>query len=136
MQNITLGHCVYIKDQNNETNGRNRQKTLENMQETRFNQFRRFTRVYLTIYTFIQQEKLPERREQDYEINLLEDIPKRLNAKAYAIIVKEDKVLNQWLDKQLKTELIVESSSRYTTPCFYIFQRKIDLDDQYKTIGS
>jgi len=63
MQNITLGHCVYIKDQNNETNGRNRQKTLENMQETRFNQFRRFTRVYLTIYTFIQQEKLPERRE-------------------------------------------------------------------------
>ena len=35
---------------------------------------------------------------------------KKLNAKAYMITVKEDKVLNQQLDKQLKAELIVESS--------------------------
>ena len=34
--------------------------------------------------------------------------------------VKEDETLNQWLDKQLKAELIKESKSRYTVSCFYI----------------
>jgi len=33
---------------------------------------------------------------------------------------KKDKILNQWLDKQLKAELIVELSSRYIVLCFYI----------------
>jgi len=39
-------------------------------------------------------EKLLERREQNHEINLLEDMLKELNAKAYAMTVKEDKALN------------------------------------------
>jgi len=34
--------------------------------------------------------------------------------------LKEEEALNQWLDKQLKAGLIVESKSRYTAPCFYI----------------
>jgi len=34
--------------------------------------------------------------------------------------IKKDKTLNQWLDEQLKTELIVELSSRYMASCFYI----------------
>jgi len=34
--------------------------------------------------------------------------------------IKEDEALNQWLDKQLKVELIKESKSRYVAPCFYI----------------
>jgi len=34
--------------------------------------------------------------------------------------LKEEEALNQWLDKQLKTGLIVESKSRYMAPCFYI----------------
>ena len=42
-----------------------------------------------------------------------------LNIKAYVMKVKEDEVLNQQLDEQLKTGLIVESSSKYI-PCFYI----------------
>ena len=36
------------------------------------------------------------------------------------MIVKKDKVLNQWLEKQLKTGLIVKSSSKYVAPYFYI----------------
>jgi len=44
----------------------------------------------------------------------------KLNAKTYAIMVKKDKVLNQWLEEQLKIELIVESSSIYTALYFYI----------------
>ena len=65
-------------------------------------------------------EKLPERHEWDYEINLIEKAPKELNAKVYTMILKEEEALNQWLDEQLKAELIVESKSRYVAPCFYI----------------
>ena len=36
------------------------------------------------------------------------------------MILEEKEALNQWLDEQLKTGLIVESKSRYATPCFYI----------------
>jgi len=65
-------------------------------------------------------EKLLERYEWDHKINLTDETPKELNAKAYAIILKEEEALNQWLDKQLKAGLIVESKSRYVAPCFYI----------------
>ena len=34
--------------------------------------------------------------------------------------LKEEEALNQWLDKQLKARLIVESKSRYIVPYFYI----------------
>jgi len=43
-----------------------------------------------------------------------------LNAKAYAMTLKEEEVLNQWLDEQLKAGLIVESKLRYAAPYFYI----------------
>jgi len=43
-----------------------------------------------------------------------------LNAKVYAMILKEEKALNQWLDEQLKAGLIVKSKSRYAAPYFYI----------------
>jgi len=65
-------------------------------------------------------EKLPERQEWDHEINLMNEAPKELNTKVYAMTLKEEEVLNQWLDEQLKVDLIVESKSRYTAPCFYI----------------
>ena len=65
-------------------------------------------------------EKLLDRREWDHEINLTEDAPKKLNAKAYAMTIKEDKALNQQLDEQLKAGLIKESKSRCMAPCFYI----------------
>jgi len=68
-------------------------------------------------------EKLPERHEWDHEINLTDEVPKELNAKTYAMILKEEEALNQWLDKQLKTGLIVESKSRYAVPYFYILKK-------------
>jgi len=43
-----------------------------------------------------------------------------LNAKAYAMTLKEEEALNQWLNEQLKAGLIVESKSRYMAPYFYI----------------
>jgi len=53
-------------------------------------------------------------------INLLGNILKELNAKAYAMMVKEYEALNQWLEEQLKVGLIVESSSKYVVSYFYI----------------
>ena len=40
-------------------------------------------------------EKLLERQEWDYEINLLENTFKELNTKAYATTVKKEEALNQ-----------------------------------------
>ena len=78
--------------------------------------------IWLFTYLFNKKrfEKLPERWEWDHKINLMDEAPKELNAKAYTITLKKEKVLNQWLDKQLKTGLIVESKSRYAALCFYI----------------
>ena len=85
--------------------------------------------IWLFTYFFNKKrfKKLSEQREWDYKINLLEDTSKKLNAKAYAITIKEDEVLNQWLEKQLKIELIVESSSRYVIPYFCILKKNRSL---------
>jgi len=39
------------------------------------------------------------------------------------MIVKENKALNQWLNEQLKAELIVESSSQYIVSYLYILKK-------------
>ena len=65
-------------------------------------------------------KKLPDRREWNHEINLIGEAPKELNAKAYAMTIKEEEALNQWLDEQLKAGLIKKSKSRYMALCFYI----------------
>jgi len=46
-----------------------------------------------------------------------------LNTKAYAMMLKEEEALNQWLDEQLKAGLIIELKSRYAAPCFYISKK-------------
>ena len=53
----------------------------------------------------------------------MEETPRELNAKAYTMTIKEDEVLNQWLNEQLKAGLIKESKSRYVVPCFYILKK-------------
>jgi len=57
----------------------------------------------------------------------MDEALKELNAKAYTMTLKEEEALNQWLDKQLKTELIVESKSRYAAHCFYIQKKNSSL---------
>ena len=78
--------------------------------------------IWLFTYLFNKKKfkKLLEWRKWNHKINLIEDTLKELNAKAYIIIVKENEALNQWLNEQLKVELIVESSSQYTVLYFYI----------------
>ena len=72
-------------------------------------------------------EKLLEWHEWDHKKNLIKDAPKELNAKAYTMTLKEEEVLNQWLDKQLKADLIIESKLRYVALCFYIWKKDSSL---------
>ena len=80
--------------------------------------------VYIRPFTYLFNKKkfenLPERHEWDHKINLTDKVPKELNAKDYAMTLKKEEALNQWLDEQLKAGLIIESKSRYVVPCFYI----------------
>jgi len=79
-----------------------------------------YIRSFTHLFNKKKFEKLLERHEWDHEINLTDEAPRELNAKAYAMMLEEEEALNQWLDEQLKTGLIVESKSRYAAPCFYI----------------
>ena len=60
-----------------------------------------------------------------------------MNAKAYTMTLKKEEALNQWLDKQLKTGLIVESKSRYAAPCFYILKKdgSLQLVQDYRKLN-
>ena len=51
---------------------------------------------------------------------MIEEVSRELNVKVYAMTIKEEEVLNKWLDEQLDTGLIKESKSRYAAPYFYI----------------
>ena len=50
----------------------------------------------------------------------MEEAPRELNAKAYAMTLKKEEAFNQWLDEQSKARLIVKLKLRYVAPCFYI----------------
>ena len=79
-----------------------------------------YIQLFMHLFNKKKFEKLPERREWDYEINLMEEASRELNTKTYAMTIKEEEALNQWLDEQLKSELIKKSKLRYAAPCFYI----------------
>ena len=67
----------------------------------------------------------------------MEETPKKLNVKAYATTLKEEEALNQQLNKQLKTGLIVESKSRYAALYFYIPKkdRSLQLVQDYRKLN-
>ena len=79
-----------------------------------------YIQPFIHLFNKKKFEKLPEKYKQDHEINLMKEAPRELNAKAYAITLKEEETLNQWLDEQLKAGLIVKSKSQYVASCFYI----------------
>ena len=86
-----------------------------------------YIRPFTYLFNKKKFEKLPERHKWDHEINMTDEAPKKLNAKAYAMTLKEEEALNQWLNKQLKAGLIVESKSRYAVLCFYIPKKNSSL---------
>jgi len=53
-----------------------------------------YIQPFMHLFNKKKFKKLPERHEWDHEINLMEKAPKELNAKAYAMTLKEEKALN------------------------------------------
>ena len=96
-----------------------------------------YIRLFTHLFNKKKFEKLPERRKLDHKINLMNEALKELNAKAYAMTLKEEEALNQWLDEQLKAGLIVESKSRYAAPCFYILRKdgSLQLVQDYRKLN-
>jgi len=58
---------------------------------------------YIQPFTYLfnkkKFKKLLEKQEWDHEINLTEETPRELNAKAYAMTIKEEEALNKWLNE-------------------------------------
>ena len=54
-----------------------------------------YIRLFTHLFNKKKFEKLPEWWEWDHEINLMEEAPKKLNVKAYAMMIKEEEALNQ-----------------------------------------
>ena len=52
----------------------------------------KYIRLFTHLFNKKKFEKLPERHEWDHEINLTDEVPKELNAKAYAMTLKEEDV--------------------------------------------
>jgi len=96
-----------------------------------------YIQPFIHLFNKKKFEKLLERQEWDHKINLMDEALKELNAKAYMMSLKEEEALNQWLDKQLKAGLIVESKSRYAAPCFYIPKkdRSLQLVQDYRKLN-
>jgi len=53
-----------------------------------------YIRPFTHLFNKKKFKKLPERCEWDHEINLMEEAPRELNAKAYAMTLKEEEALN------------------------------------------
>ena len=94
------------------------------MEKLAKNQTRQIQKTYQTIFdpSHICSTRNLKNYQKD-ENGIMKEAPKELNAKAYAMTLKEEDALNQWLDEQLKAGLIVESKSRYVAPCFYILKK-------------
>ena len=104
------------KDQQEQDNG----KIGKELDKTNPEDLPEYIQPFTHLFNKKKFKKLPERHKWDHEINLMEEAPREINAKAYTMTLKEEEALNQWLDEQLKAGLIVESKSRYAAPCFYI----------------
>ena len=110
----------YWRIQAKDKQDKEQQKIGKELDPTNLEDLPDYIQLFMHLFNKKKFEKLPERQEQDHEINLTEEVPRELNAKAYAMTIEEEEVLNQWLDKQLKAELIKESKLEYMASCFYI----------------
>ena len=54
-----------------------------------------YIQLFIHLFNKKKFKKLLERWEWNHEINLMEEASKELNAKAYAMTLKEEKALNQ-----------------------------------------
>ena len=108
------------RTQATETTIQNNGEIRKKLDKTNLEDLPNYIQLFTHLFNKKKFKKLLERCEWDYEINLTDEVLQKLNTKAYTMTLKKEEALNQWLDKQLKAGLIVESKSRYVAPYFYI----------------
>ena len=79
-----------------ETNDKEQQEIEKELDPTNSKDLLEYIQPFTHLFNKKKFEKLPEKREWDYEINLIEEALKELNAKAYTMTIKEE-VLNQYI---------------------------------------
>jgi len=118
------------KTQAMETTTQNNGEIGKELEKTNPEDLPEYIQPFMHLFNKKKSEKLPERHEWDHEINLMDEAPRKLNTKAYAMILKEEETLNQWLDEQLKAELI---SKIEITICSTLL---LHFKERFITIGS
>ena len=111
------------KTQATDDNDKEQQKIKKKPDPTNSEDLPDYIRPFIYLFNKKKFEKLPKKWKWDHKINLTEEAPRELNAKAYAMTIKEEEVLNKWLDEQLDVGLIKKSKSKYVAPCFYILKK-------------
>ena len=79
-----------IKDNQKQNNGEIRKEP----DKTNLEDLLEYIRLFTHLFNKKKFKKLLERCEWDHEINLTDEAPKELNAKAYAMTLKEEEALN------------------------------------------
>ena len=79
-----------IKDNQKQNNGEIRKEP----DKTNLVDLLEYIRLFTHLFNKKKFKKLLERCEWDHEINLTDEAPKELNAKAYAMTLKEEEALN------------------------------------------
>ena len=79
-----------IKDNQKQNNGEIRKEP----DKTNLEDLLEYIRLFTHLFNKKKFKKLLERCEWDHEINLTDEAPKELNAKAYAMTLKEKEALN------------------------------------------
>jgi len=82
-----------------ETTEQNNEEIGKELDRTNPEDLPEYIQPFTHLFNKKKFEKLPEQCEWNHEINLTEGVPKKLNAKAYMMTLKEEEALNQWLDK-------------------------------------
>jgi len=82
-----------------ETTTQDNSKIGKELDKTNLKDLPEYIQPFMYLFNKKKFERLLERREWDQKINLMDEAPRKLNAKAYAIMLKEEEALNQWLDE-------------------------------------
>jgi len=111
------------KTQATKTTAQNNSKTGKELDKINPEDLPEYIWLFIHLFNKNKFEKLLEWHKWDHKMNLTEDASRELNAKSYAMTIKKEEVLNQWLDEQLKAGLIMESKLRCTALYFYISKK-------------
>ena len=86
------------------------------------NHYQEFVDVFLEE----KAKRFPPSREEDHEIEFMEEVPKIFKLNVYQMSIKQTTFLRKWLDKELAKGYIQPSKSPYSSPTFLIEKKNGD----------